>query len=50
MSNSTSEIEQPRYIVQQIISLPGNPDRNDHEYLGEAQALHRTVDQSASSR
>ena len=49
MSSSTSEIKLPRYIVQRIISLLGNPDRNEQECLVEAQALRRTLAQSKRS-
>ncbi|MDP6665860.1 MAG: hypothetical protein QF357_00510 [Dehalococcoidia bacterium] len=43
MNKSTEPIKLPRYIVQRIISLLSNPDRNNHECLEEAQALHRTL-------
>ena len=45
MNNSTRDIQVPLYIVQRIISLLGNPDRNNHECLEEAQALRRTLEQ-----
>ena len=48
MSNTTNEIRLPLYIVQRIISLLGNPDRNEQECLVEAQALRRTLAQTKS--
>ena len=48
MNNSPGELKLPRRIVLRIISLLGNPDRNDQECMVEAEALRRTLAQSKS--